>query len=164
MITIFAMLLSTAAARTLKGVSCDEDYQSPNYWGKCIDGEYRNMDKNSAGGEMGCDTLVILVPKDIVGNKTLSILSEVHEGIIIRDLFLNDYGYYAVAIFQDLKGPDISIEFYLDGIPVHVGNYQQNFCFWEAGSITTNDHDTDTYEGSRGLDMPGHVIIKSLSL
>ena len=35
---IFAMLLSTASARTLKGGhSCDTDYQPPNYWGQCID-------------------------------------------------------------------------------------------------------------------------------
>jgi hypothetical protein len=160
---IIAMLLSTASARTLKGDSCSEDYQPPNYWGKCVDGEYRNVDTDSRGDQLGCKTLVILVPKDLVGNKTLTIKTEVHNGYIIRDLFLNDYDYYVVAVKQDpFKGPNVDITFFLDDIPAYHGNFQQNDCFLESGSITTTGPNTVSYEGSYGKDMSGHAVILSL--
>jgi hypothetical protein len=161
MMTLLAMMLSTASARTLKvGHSCSEDYQSPNYWGKCVDGKYRNVETNSVGREMGCNALIILVSKDAVGNKTLTIKTHMNDGEIVRDLFLSDSGYYTMALFQDtVNGPDADIEFYIDDIMVHTGNYQQNFCLYEAGAINSNDHESDFYEGSWGKDMPGHVII-----
>lgn len=162
--TLLAMILSTASARMLKGHSCDSDYQSPNYWGKCVDGEYRNVEKNQNGYELNCDNLVILVPKDVVGDKTLTTQTQINhdDGYPILNLFLDDYGYYAMGVHQDpFNGIDVDIEFYLDGIMVHKGNYQQNTCLWEAGAITTNDHNAETYEGSFAKDMPGHIIIKS---
>ena len=159
---IIAMLLSMASARTLKGDSCSEDYQPFNYWGKCVDGEYRNVDTDSQGDQLGCKTLVILVPKDVVGNKTLTIRTDINNGYIIRDLFLNDYGYYAVAVKQDpFKGPNVDITFYLNEIPVYHGNFQQNACLLESGSITTTGPNTVSYEGSYGEDMSGHAIILS---
>lgn len=162
MMTFFAMLMSTTSARMLKGDSCSSDYQSPNYWGKCIDGEYKNVDIGPQDEPVGCKFLVILVPQDIVGIKELSIYTEINHGFIARDLFLNEYGYYAVILQQDsFKGPDVDITFYLNMIPAHHGNYQQNACVLEAGSVTTNDPNTKTYEGSWGEDMPGHVIINS---
>jgi hypothetical protein len=162
---IFAMLLSTASARMLKGHSCDSDYQSPNYWGKCVDGEYRNVEKNSADYELRCSDLVILIPKDIVGDKTLTSQYQINHdyGYLILDLSPNDHGYYVMGVHQDpFNGIDVDIEFYLDGNMVHKGNYQQNACFWEAGAITANDPNTESYEGSFAVDMPGHIIIKSL--
>jgi hypothetical protein len=157
---IIAMLLSTASARTLKGDSCSEDYQPPNYWGKCVDGEYRNVDRDYRGYQLGCQSLVILVPKDVVGNKTLQANIEVHEGSPTGGLTLNDYGYYSLIFHQELKGPDVTIGFFLDGTCVLFRNYQQNYCFLQAGAITTNDDTAVSYEGSYGEDMPGHIITR----
>jgi len=161
-----AMLLSTASARTLKNHrSCSEDYQPPNYWGRCVGGEYSLVDRDSGGQDLNCDFLVIIVPLDVVGNKTLTVNFDVQEGRIKRDLSLDiyDVGRYAVysVIFEqgDFKGADVYITFYLDNILVHQGHYQQNFCFWEAGAITTNDPNAVTYEGSSGKGMPGHIIV-----
>ena len=154
------MLLSTASARTLKGESCSIDYQPPNYWGKCVDGDYKYMDKDSAG-VWGCGALVILVPQDVVGNKTLTIATTLKHGHIGRNLGLNEYGYYALIIGQYIDyGPDIDIAFYLDGIIVHTGSYQQNVCFLRSGTITTNDPNAVTYEGDYFDSMPGHVITR----
>jgi len=162
MMTLLAMLLSTASARTLKGGhSCDTDYQPPNYWGRCIDGMYRVDEVWQGGYDTDCRSLVILVPEDIVGNKTLTIRYTDNHGSIMKSLFNNLYDYYALIVRQSIYGPDFDIIFYLDGTPVHNGNYQQNSCFFEAGSITTNDHNAETYEGSFAKDMPGHIIIKS---
>ena len=173
MFAIIAMLLSTASARTLKSTSCDEDYQAPNYWGECINGEFRNIDRfwdeNIKRNENAdCGFLVILVPQESVGNKTLTIEYKEMNGVVARNstgnaLQFNDFGYYSLILAQDdsvtAADPSIFIQFYLDNIPVHEGNYQQNFCFWEAGAITTSDHKAVTYEGSYGVDMPGHVIV-----
>ena len=170
---IFAMLLSTASARMLKSPSCDEDYQAPNYWGECINGEFRNIDRfwddyTKINVDADCCFLVILVPQESVGNKTLTIKYKEMNGVVARNstgsaLQFNDFGYYSLILAQDdtVTAADTSvfIIFYLDNIPVHEGNYQQNFCFWEAGAITTNDPKAVTYEGSYGGDMPGHVIV-----
>ena len=159
---IFAMLLSTASARTLKGGhSCDTDYQPPNYWGQCIDGMYQVDEVWQGGYDTDCGCLVILVPEDIVGNKTLTIRYTDNHGSIMKSLFNNLYDYYALIVRQSIRGPDFDIIFYLDGTPVHNGNYQQNNCFLEAGSITTNDTNAKTYEGSLLDGMAGHIIIKS---
>jgi hypothetical protein len=160
--TLLAMLLSTASARTLKGDSCSKDYQPPNYWGKCIDGMYEYVETNSEGHNLGCGSLVVVAHKHLVGNKTLTVQSWVNHGGVKKELFLNDYNYYTVAFNQDaIIGPDVDIAFYLDGNMVHRGNYQQNYCLLKAGSITVNDPNAESYEGSYGEDMPGHIIIKS---
>jgi hypothetical protein len=159
---IFAMLLSTASARMLKGHSCDSDYQSPNYWGKCVDGWYRNLDTNSEGHEIDSRYLVILVSEDFVGHDILTVKTNVNEGELAQDLYFNKYGYYSLIIGQHSNGVNVDIEFYRNGTMVHVGNYQQNFSFWEAGAITTNDPSAETYEGSFGKDIPGHVMIGHL--
>ena len=169
---IFAMLLLTASARMLKSNdphSCDEDYQAPNYWGECINGEFRNVDRiwnrsDRRNVYADCGFLVILVPQDSVGDKTLGFTILVNKGGVAGNssgspLTFNDFGYYSVILSQsDLRGPDVDIIFFLDGTKVHEGNYQQNYCHWEAGAITTNDPNARTYEGSWHFDMPGHII------
>jgi hypothetical protein len=169
---IIAMLLSTASARTLKSRtlkahSCDTDYQAPNYWGKCVDGKYRNVDRYWDGKyneDTDCGFLVILVSQDSVGDKTLTVEYESNGGHIVQNstgsaLTFNDFGYHSLISIQD-GGSDsnVNVRFFLDGTKVHEGNYQQNQCFLEAGAITTNDPNAVTYEGSWGIDMPGHVI------
>ena len=113
------------------------------------------------GYDTDCGCLVILVPEDIVGNKTLTIRYTDNHGSIMKSLFNNLYDYYALIVRQSIRGPDFDIIFYLDGTPVHNGNYQQSSCFVEAGSITTNDTNAKTYEGSLLDGMAGHIIIKS---
>ena len=171
---IFAMLLSTASARTLKSRtlkahSCDTDYQAPNYWGKCVDGKYRNTDRywndyTKINEYANCAFLAILVPQDSVGDKTLTVEFDENKGHVTRNstgnaLQFNDFGYYSVILSQsDSYGPDVNVRFFLDGTKVHEGNYQQNYCGLEAGDITTNDPNARTYEGSWHFDMPGHII------
>ena len=159
------MLLSTASARILKrGHPCSKDYQPPNYWGMCVDGEYKYAESDPDDEFISCNSLVILVPQDVVGNKTLTIATTLKHGHIGRNLGLNEYGYYALIIGQYIDyGPDIDIAFYLDGIIVHTGSYQQNVCFLRSGTITTNDPNAVTYEGDYHNDMAGHVIIKSFN-
>jgi hypothetical protein len=163
--TLLAMMLSTASAtRTLKEHSCDSDYQPPNYWGKCMSGLYQNLDVDSNARELKCEGLVILVPHELVGDKTLAIQTWVNNGYIARDLFLSEYGYYMVSFHQDgTHGPDVDIKFYLDGKFVHGGHYQQNYCFMKAGAITADDPSAESYEGSYGEDISGHIIIKSFN-
>ena len=166
---IIAMLLSTASARMLKWQhSCNTDYQAPNYWGKCVDGYYKNVDRywddrRSDNRYAGCDLLVILVSQDSVGDKTLTVEFDENDGFVRRNstgnaLQINDFGYHSLIINQQFKGPDVTVRFFLDGTKVHEGNYQQNYCHWEAGAITTNDPNARTYEGSWHFDMPGHII------
>ena len=169
---IFAMLLSTASARMLKSNdphSCDEDYQAPNYWGECINGEFRNVDRywnrsDRRNVYADCGFLVILVSQDSVGDKTLTVEHKEMDGVVGRNstdnaLQFNEFGFYSLIAHQsDFKGPDVNVRFFLDGTKVHEGNYQQNYCYWEAGAITTNDPNARTYEGSFGVDMPGHII------
>jgi hypothetical protein len=106
----------------------------------------------------------VLVPQEFVGNKTLGFTLFVNKGGVAGSssgspLTFNDFGFYSVILSQsDLRGPDVDIIFFLDGTKVHEGNYQQNYCHWEAGAITTNDPNARTYEGSWGIDMPGHII------
>jgi hypothetical protein len=164
MMTLLAMMLLTASsARTLKGdYSCDTDYQPPNYWGKCVDGEYRNVDTFSDGHEIDCRYLIILVSDEYVGHDILTVKTHVNEGEIAQDLFFNKYGYYSLILGQNDNGVNVDIEFYRNGTMVHNENYQQDFCFWEAGAITTNDPSAETYEGSFGNDMPGHIMLGHL--
>ena len=172
MFAIIAMLLATASARTLKSRtlkahSCDTDYQAPNYWGKCVDGKYRNVDRYWSGRDnydADCGFLVILVSQDSVGDKTLTIEYKEMDGAVARNstgnaLQINDFGYYSLISNQDgVSDSNVNVRFFLDGTKVHEGNYQQNECLWEAGAITTNDPNARTYEGSWGIDMPGHII------
>ena len=172
MFAVIAMLLSTASARTLKSRTlkahwCDTDYQAPNYWGKCVDGKYRNVDRYWDGKynpDADCKFLVILVSQDSVGNKTLTVEFDQNEGFVRQNstgstLQFNDFGFYSLIINDDYNyGPDVTVRFFLDGTKVHEGNYQQNYCYLEAGAIHTNDPNAVTYEGSWHYDMPGHVI------
>jgi len=172
MFAVIAMLLSTASARTLKSRtlkahSCDTDYQAPNYWGKCVDGKYRNVDRYWSGSgnyDADCKLLVILVSQDSVGNKTLTVEFDENKGHVRRNstgnaLQINDFGYYSLIANDDYNyGPDVTVRFFLDGTKVHEGNYQQNYCYCEAGAIATNDPKAVTYEGSWHFDMPGHII------
>ena len=129
---LVAMLLSTASARTLK--MSDDD--------------------------INCNSLIICVPEELKGNKTLTAKNYNKHGEKIRDWGDTDAGYCAVFI-QTLYGPDIDVEFYLDGIMVHVGNYQQNLCYYEAGAIHTNDSNAETHEGDSDNHRPGYVFIRS---
>ena len=162
--TLIAMLLSTALARTLK--SACTDYQPPNYWGKCIDGEYKNVE-TKPGYASKCSYLIILVSEELVGNNTLTIETTVDHGSILQDLALNEFGYYSLIIGQNLYGPDITITFFMsgtyfrNGTEVHKGRYQQKFCAFEAGDIWTNDTNAVTYGGSYHEGISGHIIIKS---
>ena len=155
--TLLAMLLSTASA-------CSKDYQYPNYWGLCVDGLYKYAERDSKGSPWTCEELVILIPQDIVGDKFLTMKTTLKHGSIAQHFSANDCGYYAMVLSQGSGyGPDIDIAFYLDGIMIHTGNYQQNYCFLESGSITTNDPNAVTYEGDSASIIPGHVIIKSFN-
>jgi len=183
MFVVIAMLLSTTSARTLKSRtlkahSCDTDYQAPNYWGKCVDGEFRNVDRYWLPGhprpdgtfikghneDADCDLLVILVSQESVGDKTLTVEFDENKGHVMPNstgnvLQINEFGFYSLIAHQvSLYGPDVTVRFLLDGTKVHEGNYQQNYCHWEAGAITTNDPNARTYEGSWSIDMPGHII------
>lgn len=161
--TLFAMLLSMASARRLK-TDCTEDYQSPHYWGKCVNGTYAYTEKNPTNdSKLGCGALVILVPKDAVGNNILTIKTDVKHGALIQDLTLNEYNYYSVKIEEGsgLTSAEISIEFFLNGGMVHNGTYTQTHKFFSAGDITTTDCHAETYSGSC-FTQTGHIIIKSL--
>jgi len=175
MFAIIAMLLSTASARTLKSRTlkdahgCDKDYQFPHYWGKCVDGKYRNTDRywdgaNEINVYADCGFLVILVSQDSVGDKTLTVEFDQNEGFVRRNstgnaLQFNDFGFYSLIINQKFEGPDVNVRFFLDGTKVHEGNYQQNFCGLEAGDITTNDPTARWFRSSWSIDMPGHIIV-----
>ena len=170
MFAIIAMLLSTASARTLKSPSCDEDYQAPNYWGECINGEFRNVDRiwngyTKKNVDADCGFLVILVSQDSVGDKTLTIEYKEINGVVKRNstgnaLQFNDFGYYSLILVQDINGPAVNVRFLLDGTKVHEGNYKMSEChFWGAGDVTTNDPNAVTYGGSVHFSMPGHVIV-----
>ena len=177
--TLIAMLLSTASARVLsekpcgKYYQCDKDYQPPNYWGKCGPLEqcqhgdyniYLNLEIDS-DKTAPCRYLVLLVPEEVVGNKTLTIDITFNHGDsddITQDLGLNEFGYYSLIIKQTFwYGPDVNITFFLDGTVVHKGRYQQNNCFMKSGDVWTDDPNAVTYEGDVYYDMPGHIIIKS---
>jgi hypothetical protein len=170
MFAVIAMLLSTASARTLKSTSCDEDYQAPNYWGECINGEFRNIDRywndyTKRNENAGCDFLVILVPQESVGDKTLTVEFDQNERGIMKNstgnaLQFNDFGYYSlIASIMNSYDPGVTVRFFLDGTKVHEGNYKMDECqIWGAGDVTTNDPKAVTYGGSRHFDQPGHVI------
>ena len=150
------MLLSTASA-------CSTDYQYPNYWGLCVDGEYKYAERDIDNNPFGCNHLVILVPHDIIGDKIFTTKTTIKNGMLSQFASDHDYGYYTMAFENRSKGPDVDIEFYLDGVIVHTGSYQQNYCYFESGTITTNDPNAVTYEGDYWYQMPGHVIIKSFN-
>ena len=177
MFAIIAMLLSTASARTLKertlkdAHGCDKDYQAPHYWGKCVDGKYRNTDRywndyTKINEYANCAFLAILVSQDSVGDKTLTVEFDENKGHVMQNstgsaLQFNDFGYHSLIIGGQAfsYGPDVNVRFFLDGTKVHEGNYQQNFCGLEAGDIHTNDPNARWFRGSYGIDMPGHVIV-----
>ena len=175
---IFAMLLSTASARTLKSRTlkdahgCDKDYQFPHYWGKCVDGKYRNTDRywndNTKINEYAnCAFLAILVSQDSVGDKTLTVEFDENKGHVMRNstgnaLQFNDFGYHSLIIGGQVfsYGTDVNVRFFLDGTKVHEGNYKMDECqFWGAGDVTTHDPNAVTYGGSVHFSMPGHVIV-----
>ena len=130
------MLLSTASARTLKS-------DDPNH-------EY-----------MSCIYLAICVPDELVGNQTLAIkVPNINHGE--QTAYVGDAvsGYCAVFA-QTGYGPDVDLEFYLDGVLVHKGHYQQNVCFFEAGAIHTDDPNAEIREGSAGDHWPGIITINA---
>ena len=92
MFAIIAMLLTTASARTLKEYkSCTEDYQPPNYWGRCIDGMYQIDEVWQGGYDIYCNCLIILVPEDIVGigvSMFISTSDVLAEALVLLCLFL----------------------------------------------------------------------------
>ena len=130
----------------------------------CVDGEYKYAESDPDDEFISCNSLVILVPQDIVGNKTLTIENTLKHGDVARNFSSNEYGYYSITyIRKSGYGPVIDVSFYLDGIIVHTGSYQQNYCCLRSGTITTNDPNAVTYEGDYYNYMPGHVIIKSFN-
>ena len=164
-VTLIAMMLSTASA-------CSTDYQPPNYWGKCINGKYKNVEITPRDEWKGGNFLIILVPEELVGNNTLTIETTLEHGTIDKNLFLNEFGYYSLILEQTWYGPDINITFFMsgtyfrNGTEVHKGRYQQNYSAWTSGDIWTDDHNAVTYEGSYSpnsfdYSIPGHIIIKS---
>jgi hypothetical protein len=138
MMTLLAMLLSSASARTLK---------------------------EHGGGEedIDCESLVICVPKNVVGDKTLTIETHVNDGDISQAFGLYDQEYCITVIQGSFKGPNIDIAFFLNGLFVRQNNYQQNYCFMQAGAVSTDDHNADTSEGSWSDYIAGHITIKSLN-
>jgi len=141
MIMTLAMMLSTASARTLKSDPCPPG--------------------SSPGCGLGCGCFVICVAGDAVGNKAFRTEYNFNHGEQISPFSLTGNAYCS-AFTASLYGPDVEIDFFLDGKSVHKGRYQQNYCFWEAGDIHTNDPNADTFKGSYTHDKPGCVLIKSL--
>ena len=142
--TLVAMLLSTASARTLKG-SDDDPHR------------------------MSCEYLYICATNELVGDKKLTTNNpnprHGDHGVPDNDVLHYDAGWckaYRQSSFG--YGPDVEdLEFYLDGVFVHKGHYQQNYCGFEAGDITTDDPNAEIRKGGGGSDgrRPGYVIIKA---
>lgn len=147
MFMMMMLLLSTASARTLKS----DPFLPDSY--------------------LGCEGLFICVNGDAVGDKTFAAEYHAKRGGEISPFSFNGKAYCA-SFTQSLDGLEVYVEFSLDGKLVHKGNYQQNYCFWAAGDIHTNDPNADTFKGSfkgisgfwggRGDEKPGVVWIKSL--
>ena len=141
--TLVAMLLSTASARTLKD-SGDDLHPAA----------------------MSCDYLYICATNELVGDKKLTTNNpnprHGDHGVPDNDVLHYDAG-WCKAYQQSLGyGPDVEdLEFYLDGVLVHKGHYQQDLCYMKAGAITTDDPNADIQEGSVFLFRPGYVIIKA---
>ena len=144
MLTILvAMLLSTASARTLQdsGVGLHP-------------------------AEMNCNYLYICATNELVGDKKLTTNNpnpnHGTHGVPDNDVLHYDAG-WCKAYKQSLGyGPDVDdLEFYLDGVLVHKGYYQQNDCEFTAGAIHTNDPNAEIREGSFSQQRAGYVIIKA---
>ena len=129
------MLLSTASARTLKADNPNHQYTS-------------------------CTYLAVCVPDELVGNKTLAIkVLNINHGQDTGYIGDAESGYCAVFT-QTGYGPEVDdLEFYLDGVLVHKGYYQQNYCQWAAGDITTDDPSAVCSKGSHN-DKAGRCTIR----
>ena len=136
--TLVAMLLSTVSARTLT-------YGPPSYY------------------VYSCTDLWICAPNELVGDKKLTInIANIKHGDQYADIDQTDHG-WCVIFAQTWYGPDVVIDFFLDGDMVHTGHYQQNYCGMAAGAITTDDPNAEIQEGDFGTDGnggPGYVFIK----
>ena len=146
--TLLAMLLSTASARVL--------LNNPYY------------------DDLSCEDLAICVPNDVVGNRTLTIKEQIRIGKPRLPVTPDCNPYkgppsYCVAYEQEMLpvwdrgtpvGSDVYLEFYLNGILFHYGNYNQNFCQWTAGAIHTDDPSAVSTQGSKGGGRPGTVIVR----
>ena len=164
------MMLSAASARTLKG---NHHGGYGGYGGHGGHGGHAPSVRpqalfppNSLKGpflpdKLGCGDLMICVSRGAVGDKTFKANAHAKEGEQTSEFVFTGIAYCA-EFTQNLKGPDVYIEFFLDDVMVHKGNYQQNFCFMQSGAITTDDPNADTYEGSWPRDKQGGVLIKSL--
>ena len=144
MMTLVAMLLSTASARTLK-----------------------DSGDNLHPTENTCSFLYICATNELVGDKKLTTNNPnpIHgdHGVKDSDVLHYDAGWCKAYKQSFGYGPDVDdLEFYLDGVLVHKGHYQQNLCYFEAGAITTNDPNAEIREGSCFDERrAGYVIIKS---
>ena len=140
--TLVAMLLSTASARTLKD-SGDDLHPA----------------------EINCSFLYICATNELVGDKKLTTNNPnpLHgdHGVQDNDVLHYDAGWCKAYKDSFGYGPDVeNLEFYLDGVLVHKGHYQQNYCGLEAGDIHTDDPNADIREGSVH-ERAGYVIIKA---
>ena len=144
LLMLMLMLLSTASARTLKDSGDDLHPAVPD-----------------------CGFLYICATNELVGDKKLTTNNPVphhgDHGVPDNNVLHYDAGWCKAYQQSDGYGPDVDdLEFYLDGVLVHKGHYQQNFCYMEAGAITTNDPNAEIREGSFLFPCrPGYVIIKS---
>ena len=130
------MLLSTASARTLKADNPNHQYTS-------------------------CTYLAVCVPDELVGNKTLAIkVLNINHGQDTGYIGDAESGYCAVFT-QTGYGPEVDLEFDRDGVLVHKGHYQQNFCGFMAGAIHTDDPNAEIREGSASDHWPGIITIKA---
>ena len=143
--TLVAMLLSTASARTLKG-SDDDPHR------------------------MSCEYLYICATNELVGDKKLTTNNpdprHGNHGVQDNDVLHYDAGWCKAYKDTFDYGPDVEdLEFYLDGVLVHKGHYQQDYCGFVAGDITTDDPNAEIRKGDTsdvtGVGRPGYVIIKA---
>lgn len=142
LLMLMLMLLSTASARTLKGFGDDPH-------------------------RMSCEYLYICATNELVGDKKLTTNNpnphHGDHGVPDNDVLHYDAGWCKAYRQSFGYGPDVEdLEFYLDGVFVHKGHYQQNYCGFAAGDIHTDDPNAEIRKGDASSDCrPGYVIIKA---
>jgi hypothetical protein len=114
---------------------------------------------NIPKGILNCGSLIVCVSKDAVGDKTFTAESHANEGEPLTPFALINDMYCAYSTQSNYKGPDIDITYFLDGVMIYKGNYQQNYCWLSAGAIATEDLNAETIEGSWAGNNPGKVWI-----
>ena len=147
LLMLMLMLLSTVSARTLKD-SGDDLHPA----------------------EMKCSFLYICATNELVGDKKLTTNNpdprHGNHGVQDNDVLHYDAGWCKAYKDTFDYGPDVEdLEFYLDGVLVHKGHYQQDYCGFVAGDITTDDPNAEIRKGDTsdvtGVGRPGYVIIKA---